>query len=106
MAVQIGCIYKVIEEQLKEHPRWVVIRHEDLCRDPIGAYRRLYQRLQLEWTPRVVDVIQASNRPGQGFVTQRVAQAEIDKWQSELSPAQARDTKEIIRAFNLNSYHL
>lgn len=106
MAAQIGSIYKVIEEQLKGHPRWVVIRHEDLCRDPIGAYRQLYQRLDLEWTPRVIDVIQASNRPGKGFATQRVAQAEIDKWQSELTPAQVRGIKEIIRAFNLGSYHL
>ncbi len=106
MAAQIGGIYKVIEEQLKEHPRWVVVRHEDLCRDPIGTYRRLYQHLDLEWTQRVVDVIQASNRPGQGFITQRVAQAEIDKWRSELAPSQVREVQEIIRAFNLSAYHL
>ena len=106
MAAQIGGIYRVIEEQIREHPRWVVVRHEDLCRDPIGAYRRLYQRLGLEWTQRVVDVIQASNRPGKGFVTQRIAQDEVDKWQAELTPAQIRDTQEIIRAFHLSSYPL
>ena len=106
MAVQIGSIYKIIEEQLKEHPHWVVVRHEDLCRDPIGAYRRLYQRLGLEWTQMVVDVIQAANRPGRAFVTRRIAQDEVDKWQTELSPAQIRDTKEIIQAFNLSSYRL
>jgi hypothetical protein len=106
MAAQIGGIYKVIEEQIKAHPRWVVVRHEDLCRDPIGAYRQLYQRLDLEWTQRVVDVIQASNRPGKGFVTQRIAQDEVDKWQTELTPVQTRDIKEIIQAFNLSSYDL
>jgi hypothetical protein len=106
MAAQIGSMYKVIEEQIREHPRWVVVRHEDLCRDPIGAYRRLYQRLDLEWTQRVEDVIEASNRPGKGFATHRIAQDEVDKWQFELTPAQVRDVKEIIQAFTLSSYHL
>jgi len=106
MAAQIGGFYKVIEKQLAEHPRWVFIRHEDLCRDPIGAYRRLYQQLDLEWTQGVSDLIQASNRPGQGFVTQRIAQDEVDKWRSELAPDHIRDIEEIIRTFHLSSYSL
>ncbi len=106
MAVQIGGIYRVIEEQINEHPRWVAVRHEDLCRDPITAFRRLFQQLDLEWRREVSDVIRASNRPGEGFVTQRIARAEIDKWQSELTPVQVEDIKEIIQAFNLSVYHL
>jgi hypothetical protein len=106
MAAQIGGFYKVIEEQFLAHPRWTIIRHEDLCRDPIDAYHRLYQRLDLEWTQEVRDLIRASNRPGQGFATQRIAQEEVDKWRFELAPVQIGDIKAIIRAFDLSSYSL
>ena len=36
-----------------EHPDWIVVRHEDLARDPIPAFAELYDRLGLRWSDDV-----------------------------------------------------
>ncbi len=39
------------------NPNFIIVRHEDLSRDPIAGYRKLYKSLDLEFTPRVEKII-------------------------------------------------
>src|SRR5215208_5448737 len=50
-------IYCSVHEIRKQNPNFIVVRHEDLSRDPIPAYRALYQSLGLDFTPRVEKII-------------------------------------------------
>lgn len=37
----------------QEHPDWIFVRHEDLSRDPVAGFRRLFDRLGLEFSDEV-----------------------------------------------------
>jgi sulfotransferase family protein len=50
-------IYSVVHETHELHPDFIVVRHEDLSRDPLAGYRELYQSLGLEFTQRVEKAI-------------------------------------------------
>jgi hypothetical protein len=46
-------IYRSVHAAHKRNPDFIVVRHEDLSRDPIPGYRDMYQALGLEFTRRV-----------------------------------------------------
>ena len=50
-------IYGSVHAAQKMHPGFIVVRHEDLARDPVPGYRELYQMLGLEFTPQVEKIV-------------------------------------------------
>jgi hypothetical protein len=50
-------IYRSVHATGQLHPNFIIVRHEDLARDPVPGYRDLYKKLELEFTPRVEKVI-------------------------------------------------
>ncbi|HET9587382.1 MAG TPA: sulfotransferase domain-containing protein, partial [Anaerolineales bacterium] len=57
-------IYRSIHSICERHPDFIVVRHQDLARDPINGYRTLYASLGLEFTPRVEKIVQDSTSSG------------------------------------------
>jgi Sulfotransferase family len=54
---------KVLLQQASRHPDWIVLRHDDLSRNPVEHFRTLYRTLGLPWTPRIErKVIRLTNR--------------------------------------------
>lgn len=49
---------RVLLDQCERHPDWHVVIHEELCRDPMTVFRRLYRELDLPWSRSVERVIQ------------------------------------------------
>ncbi len=62
-------------EAASRHPDWIVVHHEDLCRDAAVELRTLAERLGLTWTDAATSFVAESDRQGTGFVTARVAAA-------------------------------
>ncbi len=54
-------IYHVVWKLTQRHPEFIVVRHEDLSLDPLQAFLQLYQKLSLEFTPRVEKLILTSS---------------------------------------------
>jgi hypothetical protein len=50
-------IYAVVRKFQQSNIDLLVVRHEDLSADPVNRYRELYNRLDLDFTPRVEKVI-------------------------------------------------
>jgi hypothetical protein len=50
-------IYNSVHTNRRSNPDFLVVRHEDLSRDPIPGYRALYAALGLEFTQRVEKAI-------------------------------------------------
>jgi len=46
-------IHQRIVDYRDRHPEWLFVRHEDLSRDPLDGFIRIFQFLQLEFTPAV-----------------------------------------------------
>jgi hypothetical protein len=58
---QAALLWKLIHHSVhairSSHLNFLIVRHEDLSRDPIPGYRALYDSLGLEFTPRVEKMI-------------------------------------------------
>ena len=48
--------YMVMEYQ-KKYNNWIFIRHEDLSLDPIREYNKIFQKLNLEFTDTIKDIV-------------------------------------------------
>jgi hypothetical protein len=104
MAIQVGVFYSFLEQHLSQHPDWIVLEHEELCRDPVAGFRELFSVLDLEWSPRVEQAIHLTNATGEGFQTRRISAEEPEKWAKILTPAQADEIKAALRPFGLTRW--
>jgi hypothetical protein len=54
-------IYHVVAQYRERFPEFHVVRHEDLSRNPLAEYRRLYDVLGLPFTTEVAEAVNASS---------------------------------------------
>ena len=50
-------IYRSVHSARELNPDFIVVRHEDLSRDPVSGYRDLYAKLGLDYTHKVEETI-------------------------------------------------
>ena len=89
-------IHSTIADYRVQHPEWVVVRHEDLSRDPIQGFGAVFEALDLSYTEDVKDAIRRStsrSNPvdrevnGRQFLT-RDSRANVDNWRRRLTPTE------------------
>jgi hypothetical protein len=86
-------IYRVVHGTRESCPDFLIVRHEDLARDPISGYRALYTALGLEFTPRVEKTIlnsSSSENPRElsrkkVHGTKLDSRASVDNWKNRLT---------------------
>jgi hypothetical protein len=76
-----------------------VVTHEALCSDPEAGFVRLGGRLGLTWTEEAQRFLLASNRPGDGYSTNRVWAEQIDGGRARLDLADQEQVLEVLSAF-------
>ena len=86
-------IYHSVHTALELNPDFIIVRHEDLSRDPVAGYHDLYQLLDLEFTPRVEKIIlnssssenpiELSRKKVHGFKLD--SRASVDNWKKRLT---------------------
>jgi len=101
-----GATYTVMLQQQKIHPDWIVVQHEALCRDPVGQYRELFNKLNLHWTKMTDELLnisttQDSHKP---YLPHRVSSREPDKWKRELDPKQIEQVQQSVVPFGFPYY--
>jgi hypothetical protein len=86
-------VYRVVASIRKQHPDFVVVRHEDLSLDPLAGYRQLYEALGLDYTDKVQQTIlnsSGSENPTE-LSKKKVhsvkldSRANMDNWKKRLS---------------------
>jgi hypothetical protein len=90
-------IYSVVDE-LRDAADVCVVRHEDLSRDPAGAFSTLYERLQIPFTDRARENIEAftnSRNPTEvslsnPFDVRLDSRANLDNWKQRLEADEVR----------------
>ena len=108
LAARVGAYYKVALSLAQRHPSWILVTHEDLCRDPINGFRKLYKKLGLVWTEKTRHIIQVSNRPKLNDKVEhvcRIAHEEINKWKHKLSDYEIQEIRKFYGAFNNEFYN-
>lgn len=81
------------------HPDWIMVGHEDLCRDAAGGLRDLAARLGLVWTDAAEEFVAASDGDGSGFATVRVAAEQRDRWRERLSTTEVDVVRSVLAEF-------
>jgi hypothetical protein len=86
-------IYCSVHTTCELNPDFIIVRHEDLSRDPVPGYRDLYKLLDLEFTPRVEKAIltssssenpiELSRKKVHGFKLD--SRANVEVWKKRLS---------------------
>lgn len=105
-------IYNSVHVTQALHPDFIVIRHEDLSRDPIPGYRDLYKSLGLEFTSRVEKLIsnssssenpvEYSRKKVHGFRLD--SRANMDVWRKRMTVEEIERIREITRDVALLYY--
>jgi Sulfotransferase family len=105
-AWEVGILAAALEHALISHPEWHVVQHEDLCNAPTEGIARLCASLGLEWSPRIAAFLAASDRPGSGYETNRVAGAEPGKWKRSLAASDVVVAREALNRFSFGTWAL
>lgn len=107
LASRIGAYYRLAAEAAARHPEWIVVRHEDICTDPVGEFRKLYEGLELSGFDYAEKVIKNSNRPklkDEVQHVQRISKQEIGKWKNNLTPEEIDQVAAYYCPFNTGWY--
>lgn len=96
-------IYRSVHTTRERNPEFIVVRHEDLSRDPVPGYRDLYRSLDLEFTPRVEKIILTSSSSENPVELSRKkvhgykldSRANIRSWKKRLSAEEIDRIREI-----------
>ena len=96
-------IYRFVHDARGLNPDFVVIRHEDLSRDPVGGFRDLYTRLNLDYTRRVEKKIlnSSSSENPKELSRKKVhavkldSRASMENWRKRLSADEVKRVREM-----------
>lgn len=96
-------VYRVVARMTSLHPSFIIVRHEDLSRDPLTGYRDLYAALDLDFTPKVEQaILNASSSENPEELSQEKvhsvkldSRANIDNWKKRLSKDEIARVREM-----------
>jgi hypothetical protein len=86
--------YRLVDGYRQRHPGWIFLRHEDLSREPLPSFERLYERLGLELTDRArreIEGASAATNPAEAASKHDVrvdSRANLAGWRSKLDAAE------------------
>lgn len=104
-------VYRAVHSLRQRIPSILIVRHEDLARDPLGGYRELYEALELPWSEKVRErIATSSSAENPSEVSRRNvhsvrldSRANVDIWKKRLAPAEIerlrRATEEVTQLF-------
>ena len=96
-------VYRVVHKARHLNPDFIVVRHEDLSRDPANGFRHLYNSLGLDYSPRVEEIVRKSSSSENPAELSRNkvhdvrldSRASIDNWRKRLSEDEIRRVREM-----------
>lgn len=90
-----NCIYSALTARAQDHGSWRTVRHEDLARDPQGAFEDLYDDLDLAFSEEVRTYIAERTSPENPVTTEedpgsisRDSRRVIWSWRDRLTEAE------------------
>ena len=107
MGAYWGATYYVMLRQKQLHPGWIVVQHEEVCRNPERQFRELFDKLDLSWTTKTDELLRVSttNDSNKPYVPQRISHQEPDKWKKELNLQQIEQVMQFIKPFSIPYYN-
>lgn len=88
-----SALTRALDLEAERAATWVVVQHEELCRDPLNRFAELFERVGLPWSDEVKRTLEERNDRATGYMTKRVAAEEPERWRERLDS----DQEEMIR---------
>ena len=95
----VGLLTATLHLASVAHPGWPVVTHEEMCDDPVDRFRVLAGELGLAWSDASSAAVRESQRPGTGYVTNRIAAELPEKWRRVLSAEDAAAAMRVLDGF-------
>jgi hypothetical protein len=112
---QASLLWKIIHywigEHQKHHSDWIFIRHEDISRDPLGIFNKLFMQLNLNYTEKSEKFIkeyccnfQATNKNKYVDEIKRDSQSNIWAWKNRLNFSEIEQIKNQVECISSKFY--
>ena len=96
-------IYHTVHSTLSSNPDFIIVRHEDLSRDPLNGFRNLYTILGLDYTHHVEKTIQDSSSSENPMELSRKkvhdirldSRANTENWKKRLTDDEIQRVREV-----------
>jgi hypothetical protein len=87
--------------------RVLTIRYEDVCSDPIGMTRRMFEFAGLGWQPQTEQFVLASTQVGDSdyYSVFKNPQASAERWRSELEPHVIERVQQALRGSVVHRFY-
>lgn len=100
--------YYRVSQFKEKYPDWIFIRHEDLSMNPVDEYKKIYEKLGLDFTSTVEKkIVESSTAKKTGHLT-RDSKENVSTWKKRLTEEEIerirKDTKEISDIFYSEDY--
>lgn len=96
---EFAVLTTLLAEAAARHAEWIVVRHEDLCRDAPTELRGLAERIGLVWSDAADEFVRNSDREGSGFMTARVTSEQPERWRDRLQPEDVALIRSVLASF-------
>jgi hypothetical protein len=89
----------ILLEAASRHPDWLVVSHEELCVDPLGAFRSVFARLELPEPDDLAARLAETDRPGTGYEINRETALQPRRWRQRLQTSEQEIIFDTVRRF-------
>jgi hypothetical protein len=106
-------IHSTILRYKEQYPEWIFVRHEDLSRDPMTGFEKLYDRLDLAYDEDASIVIKEHSSPSKEIGIshrktyknlERDSAANIWSWKTRLAPTEVQRIKAQVQEVSREFY--
>jgi hypothetical protein len=103
-------LYYIVTEYRDKYPEWLFVRHEDLAKNAISEFQKIFEYLNLEYTgyikQKIEDFTSDSNdaETDNSFFKARDSKGSLETWKSRLTPSEVDKVIDQTRHIAANFY--
>jgi len=105
-------VYRSVARMKELHPSFIIVRHEDLSRDPLTGFRELYSTINLDFTPKVEQtILNASSSENPNELSKKKvhsvkldSRANLDNWKKRLDSDEITHIREMTEKISKTFY--
>lgn len=104
-AWRFGVLALALERAGGQRGGWTTVRHEELCMRPETAFAQLSEDTGVKWTPAGTNFLRQSDRPGEGFATERRTADVPGRWRHALPDHEVREILNTVQQFPIDPWN-
>jgi len=96
-----NAVYSRVISYQEQHPDWIFVRHEDISFNPVDEFKNIFEKLSVEFTPKIENDIRNHSKPSnpkeipgeRATVLKRDSLETVYNWKKRLTPGEINRVK-------------